>query len=129
MSDEQVVRGRAGDVYRRRVSLEWRAAIAVAAVAVTGTVLGLLPLQDAWLDVGLLGGFGVIVVIALGLLVLAWTRPVPLPPVMPKRFSYRDATTAAGRVRRGEPVDPPELQAAAIDQTRRGLRTSLLTMG
>lgn len=113
--------------YRRRLALEWRAAVAVAFVAAAGVVLGLLPrpIGDVWLLVL----FGAIVVVAMVLLVLAFRRPVAAPPVMPRRFGYEEAARAGRRVRRGEPVDPPELQGAAIGQARRGLRLSHLMLG
>ena len=116
-----------GPVYRRRLALEWRAAIAVALVAVVGVVLGLLPrpVDDVWL----LAGFAAILLVAVWVLVMALRRSVAPPPTMPRRFGYHEATAAEARVRRGEAVDPPELQAAAIAQARRGLRVGHLVLG
>lgn len=83
------------------------------------------PVHDVWLLIL----FGAIVAIAIALIVPAFRSPALPPPQIPRRFGYDVATTAAKRVRRGEPVDPPELQAAAIGQVRRGLRISHMTFG
>ena len=101
--------------------------MAVALVVVVGAVLGLLPrpVDDVWL----LTGFAAILLVAVWVLVMALRRPVAPPPTMPRRFGYHEATAAEARVRRGEAVDPPELQAAATAQTRRGLRVGHLVLG
>lgn len=112
--------------YRQRLALEWRAAVLVAALAVAVAVLAFTRLVDAtWLLV-VVGA--VLVLIAVGLMLLSYFRPVSPPPV-PGRWRDRDVTEAQIRVRRGEPVEPPELQAATIATLRRGLRISLLQFG
>lgn len=97
--------------YRQRLALEWRAAVLVAVLAVAVPVVGLTQLiESAWL----LGGVGaLIVLVVLGLLALAYVRPVSLLAV-PGRFRDRDVSAAMARVRHGQPVEPMELQAAAV---------------
>lgn len=116
-----------GSSYRRRVALERRAAVAVASAAVLVAVLGRLPFVDDDFPL-LLGLAALVVLIALGLAANAWFRPVVLPSV-PARLRDRDVGAATKQVARGKPVDPPELQAAALGQTRRGLRITQLQAG
>lgn len=68
--------------------------MAVAVIAVVGTVLGLLPwpVDGVWL----LGGFGATFLIAAAMLVLAFRSPVSLPPV-PPRFRDRDVGSKTPR--------------------------------
>lgn len=116
-----------GNSYRRRVALEWRAAVVVAGAAMVVTVLGRLPAVGDGLPL-LLGLAALIVLIALGLAANAWRRPVVMPPP-PARWRDRDLKAVQKQVTRGKPMDPPELQTAAIGEARRGLRITHLNVG
>lgn len=112
--------------YRQRLALEWRSAVLVATLAIAVPVVGLTQLiEPTWL----LGGVGaLIVLIVLGLLALAYVRPVSLPAI-PGRFRDCDVSAAMALVRRGKPVEPAELQAAAVGYARRELRLAHLSLG
>lgn len=111
-----------GDLYRRRVALEWRAAVVVAGAAVLVAVLGRFPFagDGFWL---LLGLVGVIVLAAVGLAANAYLRPVVVPSA-PAQWGDRDLEAVQKQVSRGMPVDPAQLQAAAVAGARRRLRTT-----
>lgn len=116
-----------GSSYRRRVALEWRAAVVVAAAAVLVAVLGRFPSAGDGFPL-LLRLVALIVLIALGLAAVARLRPVVVPAPPAGRLG-RKLGAAQKQVTHGKPVDPPELQTAAIDQARRGLRIVHLNVG
>ncbi|MCD2191637.1 hypothetical protein [Actinomycetospora soli] len=111
-------------LYGRRVALEWRGAVLGVATAVTVAVLARIAPSISFQWLFAVSG-AVIVLSASVLLGLAFLRPITLPPV-PAQFTEREIAELQPLVLRGEPVDPPELQAAAVGQARHGLRLAHL---
>ena len=111
---------------RRRLVFEWRAAVTVAAaVAVAALLVALpLPIDAGWL-LAVVGAilFATVAVVA----VSVYRLPVLPAAPTPGQLRDRDVAAAAVAVRRGRAVEPPALQAAAIDLARRSLRTAHLT--
>ena len=95
----------------------------LAAVVLTGISL-LIP---DWLDWWALGVFAAVFVTAV--VVSVRTRARPFPYLPSSGFSQRERTAAIKQVRRGESVEPAELEATAIAEARRHYWSITLQFG